>query len=1444
MGDATTSMDLNSWVDKRVREIDRIDDALEKVKALVELASELPSPSAVSQQQAVLERALDAAGIIENDSDKVKALRAIAPHLTPSMLKPFLDATLNHPEAPKFLATLANRFPEDFLLLLPTNKHSIALEIVPYLDNDKDKTKFLSALVPRILPGQLAKVLELIQSEMSDDRLRCETLANLIPYLPQDDLPSALELIAKSTRSPKGQALALESLIPLLNNQYFDDVLKLAEEPSNPDLKAKILGSIATALVTKIITHGLDEVDYPQLLKLIEILTQNLRKCQSSDFSYESVASNIFSELAPVLRYLERNKKQEVLKYIQDIKDPACQATVLIALAQLEPDFVKQCWPQFEGNDDHTLLRLKIQLALPDPSKKEIDDTFDTLKGQDHKAEALVEIARYPKNEEYQQKALRAVRKLSNDSLQAKYLERLIPNLDYRQRLEAASVIGDISDPYHRITAYIALTRKFPEQEFFDAIRDSSNQLNSCAKKIEQLSKLAIDRPERTLQLIKEAEKEEAFSDNSQRQDILLALAPHLPMRINREVNRELELDLDLDSSVSEELYHRALSVLARSYRDALQGGTLRNDVAQDKDLFDLTNEINALADLLLLRNLEPPMTIGILGSWGGGKSYIMHLMQSRMTEIRQMPIPPTEAWNENPNCEKLFPYVGHIYQIKFDAWTFAKSDLWSSFMQTIFTELDRQITLEQQLIKVLADVDESKRRDLEAKIWPVLYETNDTDRKWFLKQVLKDKTLFDKLKKQWINPDLTDFLWKKFQATQDEAISSLTQLQAELKKAESQLDAKKAKIRESEYTQFRPIVELLNSKEAQRIDALIGISFITLRQRIGPHLFQRLNREVYKKLQGNAAALDAEAQNGLWKTLNETIQEYEQVSRGIVELKVKENGDQDLDEQKEKSEELLRKIENTKSDIYTVASTVIDREYGRITRASVWQWARRNWVLISIFVLFFIFPVAALVVISSVPEFEIPVLQWAKDLIDRGDRSIASLAAFLATLTPGIIAFQAMLKTAQKWFEETSLALQEYQKGVENRTKDLETTIEKKIAITKQTDVDLKQLENTVKRLRSQVEAKQAEMPENVYASLADFVSSRLEEGHYKKGLGLMHQVKQDLSALSDRLLPPRHCDQGWEAKLKFLREVFPRGPARVVVYIDDLDRCPHDRVIQVLEAIQLLVRTPLFIAVLAVDERYITRSLEKFYSGVLLRHGSPSGTDYLEKIIQIPYRVRPIMAKHLENYLRDQVIIHDKTIMGTKFNEFSREEFNLMLDCCKQVDLSPRTLKRLTNIYKLFKIVCRSRGTKTSPPVQQAILALLALSGRYPNLMRGIFAAIQTCYEEQRDATKAQHLDATKANRRGLSAAQSLAHPSPHLDTPLRDLFKHYQLPDSDQYLQLEFDRLQHDALQTEILPRDFTLKDLSHEIFNLIRSFSFVGDIGDDPDDYRRPAPFQSR
>jgi KAP-like P-loop domain-containing protein len=81
-----------------------------------------------------------------------------------------------------------------------------------------------------------------------------------------------------------------------------------------------------------------------------------------------------------------------------------------------------------------------------------------------------------------------------------------------------------------------------------------------------------------------------------------------------------------------------------------------------------------------------------------------------------------------------------------------------------------------------------------------------------------------------------------------------------------------------------------------------------------------------------------------------------------------------------------------------------------------------------------------------------------------------------------------------------------------------------------------------------------------------------------------------------------------------------------RVVIVIDDLDRCPPEKVVNVLEAVHLLFSFEMFVVLIAVDTRWLEQSLRIRYQQLLGGATSAVPTDYLEKIIQIPLHLRPL--------------------------------------------------------------------------------------------------------------------------------------------------------------------------------------------------------------------------
>ena len=139
-------------------------------------------------------------------------------------------------------------------------------------------------------------------------------------------------------------------------------------------------------------------------------------------------------------------------------------------------------------------------------------------------------------------------------------------------------------------------------------------------------------------------------------------------------------------------------------------------------------------------------------------------------------------------------------------------------------------------------------------------------------------------------------------------------------------------------------------------------------------------------------------------------------------------------------------------------------------------------------------------------------------------------------------------------------------------------------------------------------------------------FIEERSKSEDYRSRLGIVSLVRRDFERLSELADPDSD---------NYNREVMPIQ--RIVLYIDDLDRCRPERVIEVLEAVHLLLAFRLFMVVVAVDPRWLRRCLEKHYPDLLVQDTQEVSTflhavssrpataqDYLEKIFQIPFTIQ----------------------------------------------------------------------------------------------------------------------------------------------------------------------------------------------------------------------------
>ena len=129
----------------------------------------------------------------------------------------------------------------------------------------------------------------------------------------------------------------------------------------------------------------------------------------------------------------------------------------------------------------------------------------------------------------------------------------------------------------------------------------------------------------------------------------------------------------------------------------------------------------------------------------------------------------------------------------------------------------------------------------------------------------------------------------------------------------------------------------------------------------------------------------------------------------------------------------------------------------------------------------------------------------------------------------------------------------------------------------------------------------------------LYSFLAERAASGDYASQLGLISIIRKDFESLA-RLLKDQ--DEAGDASEPGTGN---RKIGRIVLFIDDLDRCRSDQVVDVLQAVHLLLALDLFVVVVGVDPRWLLRSLQDRYRGTLDAGVTPS--NYLEKIFNIPF-------------------------------------------------------------------------------------------------------------------------------------------------------------------------------------------------------------------------------
>ena len=138
----------------------------------------------------------------------------------------------------------------------------------------------------------------------------------------------------------------------------------------------------------------------------------------------------------------------------------------------------------------------------------------------------------------------------------------------------------------------------------------------------------------------------------------------------------------------------------------------------------------------------------------------------------------------------------------------------------------------------------------------------------------------------------------------------------------------------------------------------------------------------------------------------------------------------------------------------------------------------------------------------------------------------------------------------------------------------------------------------------------------------------------------------------------------QGLQAEFKRLVETWIGKDGRLVVFVDDLDRCAPEKIPEVLEALELFIATGQCVYVLGVDPDIVSEAVKEKN-----RYSDAGAIEYIEKIVQVPFHLPRLIEESIVNFI------------GRNYPDVGED---LRVIFARGLERNPRKVKRALNVYR----------------------------------------------------------------------------------------------------------------------------------------------------------------
>ncbi len=131
------------------------------------------------------------------------------------------------------------------------------------------------------------------------------------------------------------------------------------------------------------------------------------------------------------------------------------------------------------------------------------------------------------------------------------------------------------------------------------------------------------------------------------------------------------------------------------------------------------------------------------------------------------------------------------------------------------------------------------------------------------------------------------------------------------------------------------------------------------------------------------------------------------------------------------------------------------------------------------------------------------------------------------------------------------------------------------------------------------------------------------------------------------------------------------------LAVFVDDLDRCQTDRVVQLLETLKLFMDKPGCVFLLGMDCSLVERAVEARYKD--LKGFDPHA--FMSKILQVRFNLAPIRGEQIESYVKEDL-------------EIGKQLERYLHFVSGAVERNPREVKRFVSSFGIQRSLAEARG------------------------------------------------------------------------------------------------------------------------------------------------------